>query len=235
MNIANKFVMGDLSLLVVDDDDLVAWALEKAAAPCCADVCIAGTGSAALARVRSARYDLAFVDIHLPDTNGLDLLLQIRDLSPATKIVMLSSDATPTNRECAFARGAWQFIEKPFELAEIAQVLGDCSAPVEERRRGKRTLCRLPLRIDVIPPADDRMFAPPCSFEATATDLSDGGLRIHTAFELRPGQLVRLHATKSDDPSVTMLGTTREAQVVWVAPGTQFRLVGLVYRPDRRS
>jgi CheY-like chemotaxis protein len=227
--------MGDLSLLVVDDDDLVAWALEKAAAPCCADICVAATGSAALARIQAARFDLAFVDIHLPDANGLDLLLQIRDLSPATKIVVLSSDATPFNRECAFARGAWQFIEKPFDLAEIAQVLGDCSGPVDERRRGRRTLCRLPLRIDVVEAPSDRACAVPCSFEATATDISDGGLRIHTAFDLRPGQHVRLHAAEFDDPYAAMLRTARDAQVVWVAPGSQYRLAGLAYTPDVRS
>ncbi len=226
--------MGDLHLLVVDDDDLVAWALEKAAAQRHAEVCVAATGSAALARVRSGSYDLAFVDIHLPDANGLDLLIEIRDLSPATKIVVLSSDATPGNRECAFARGAWQFIEKPFDLAEIAQVLGDCTGPLEERRDGKRTFCRLPIRIDVVDPPADLACAAPCSFEATATDLSDGGLRIHTAFDLQPGQFVRLHATKTDDPSAVMLRTARDAQVVWVAPGSQFRLAGLAYTADAR-
>lgn len=232
---AYQYGMGDLHLLVVDDDDLVAWALEKAASQRHADVCVAATGSAALARVRATTFDLAFVDIHLPDANGLDLLVEIRDLSPVTKIVVLSSDATPSNRECAFARGAWQFIEKPFDLAEIAQVLGDCNGPLQERRDGKRTLCRLPLRIDVVDgPAERIRAAAPCSFEATATDLSDSGLRIHTAFDLQPGQLVRLHATKSDDPSAEMLRTARDAQVVWVAPGSQFRLAGLAYTPDAR-
>jgi CheY-like chemotaxis protein len=227
--------MGDLSLLVVDDDDLVAWALQKAAAPCCAAVCRAGTGSAALARVRSESYDVAFVDIHLPDANGLDLLLEIRDLSPATKVVVISSDATAVNRECAFARGAWQFIEKPFDLAEIAQVLGDCTGPIEERRTGKRTLCRLPVRIDLLESPEGGSFGPPCSFEALATDLSDGGLRIHTAFDLRPGQRVRLHAANGEQAPAEALRTARDAQVVWVAPGSQYRLAGLAYTSIGRT
>lgn len=224
--------MGDLSLIVVDDDDLVAWALQKAAAATCTAVCRAGTGSAALAHVQSESYDLAFVDIHLPDGSGLDLLLQIRDLSPATKVVVISSDATPANRECAFARGAWQFIEKPFDLAEIAQVLGDCTGPVDERRAGRRVLCRLPVRIDVVVPPGERSVTPACSFEALATDLNEGGLRIHTAFELQPGQRLRLHPAKCDDPMAEALRTAREAQVVWVAPGSHYRLAGLAYTTD---
>lgn len=227
--------MGDLSLLVVDDDDLVAWALQKAAASSCAAVCRAGTGSAALARVRSANYDLAFVDIHLPDANGLDLLLEIRDLSPTTKVVVISSDATASNRECAFARGAWQFIEKPFDLSEIAQVLGDCTGPIEERRTGRRTMCRLPVRVDVVETSEGGSFGPPCSFEAVATDVSEGGLRIHTAFDLRPGQRVRLHAANGEHPSAEALLTARDAQVVWVAPGSQYRLAGLAYTPSGRT
>jgi CheY-like chemotaxis protein len=198
-----------------------------------ADVSIAGSGSAAIESVRSGRYDLAFVDIHLPDANGLDLMLQIRDLSPATKIVVLSSDGSSANRECAFARGAWQFIEKPFDLCEIAQVLGDCnSGPVQERRSGKRMLCRLPLRFDLIEREPERTDSLPCSFEAMATDVSDHGLRILTAFDLRPGQVLRLHPSQSDDPCAAKLHPGSRAQVVWVAPSHDVTTAGLAYTAD---
>ena len=233
MIVALHYGMGDLQLLVVDDDALVAWALERAASQLRADVSIAGSGSAALDSLRSGRYDLAFIDIHLPDANGLDLLLQIRDLSPATKIVVLSSDASSSNRECAFERGAWQFIEKPFELSEIAQVLGDCNnGAVEERRTGQRMLCRLPLRFDLVEREAERTNGMPCSFEATATDVSDNGLRIQTAFELRPGQMLRLHPSQSDDPCAAKLHPGSRAQVVWVASSHDATSAGLAYTAD---
>ena len=225
--------MGDLQLLVVDDDSLVAWALERAASQLRADVSVAASGSAALDSVRAGRYDLAFVDIHLPDANGLDLLLQIRDLSPKTKIVVLSSDASSSNRECAFARGAWQFIEKPFELSEIAQVLGDCgNGSFEERRADQRMLCRLPLRFDLVERDAERADRLPCSFEATATDVSENGLRILTAFELRPGQILRLHSAHGDDPCAAKLHPGSRAQVVWVAPAHDATSAGLSYTAD---
>lgn len=220
--------MGELRLLVVDDDALVGWALEKAAATRCADVSVAATGADALAALRRAEIDVAFVDIHLPDANGLDLLREIHEISPATRLVVLTSDASASNRERAFERGACQFIEKPFELSEIAQVLDDCSGPAEERRGERREICRVPVRVDLVGiPSRDPGAAP--SFEAMAVDVSDRGVRLHAPCRLAPGQLVTLHAMEFTHPCVQLLKNDTPARVVWVHAGPQSTLAGLTY------
>ena len=126
--------MGGVRLLVVDDEALVCWAIERAAVRQQAHVRIAPTGAEAIACIGESPYDVAFIDIHLPDINGLELLAQLRILSPATKFVVLTSDATPGNRERAYARGAWQFIEKPFDLSEVGLLLDECAHQREGRR-----------------------------------------------------------------------------------------------------
>jgi len=45
---------------------------------------IAESGAECLRAVRENRFDLVFLDIHLPDADGLDLLKSIRELSPET-------------------------------------------------------------------------------------------------------------------------------------------------------
>jgi DNA-binding response OmpR family regulator len=223
--------MGDLRLLVVDDDGLVGWALEKAASTRCADVCIAGTGVDALAAIRAAPIDIAFIDIHLPDVNGLDLLTRIREMSPSTRLVVLTSDASASNRECAYERGAWQFIEKPFDLAEIAQVLDECTGPVDERRTDRREICRVPVRVDLLESSRAPGAFPSSSFEALAVDVSEHGLRLHAPCRLAPGQLVTLHPMDYTNPCSIFLCSDRPAQVVWVNPGPALATVGLSYLP----
>lgn len=211
--------MGDLRLLVVDDDALVTWALEKAASQRHAGVVVASTGAEALESLRDRSYDLAFVDVHLPDANGLDLLLEIRRLSPETRLVVLTSDASASNREYAQERGAWQFIEKPFDLAEIVQVLDECTGPdVEGRRRFERHVCRLSLHLD---------SGDAGCFEATAIDFSHQGVRLRTPCCLRPGQVVGIHPTGDNPFCPPPLLTHRSATVVWVTTSESGITAGL--------
>ena len=187
---------------------------------------IAPTGAEALSILRDAAYDVAFLDIHLPDANGLDLLPRLRELSPGTKVVVLSSDATPSNRECAFARGAWQFIEKPFDLDQIATLLGQCSTRPDERRASRRRLCRLEIHVEDVSTGAD---PPPVSFEAMICDVSDGGLRIDTTITLRPGQMVRLRTVEGGDPCGATLRSKPLARVVWVRAGQRGTSAGLAF------
>jgi CheY-like chemotaxis protein len=71
------FIMPSKSVLVVDDDKLICWALEKEFAGLGLSVHVVESGANALAELRGQPYDLVFLDIHLPDMNGLELLKQI--------------------------------------------------------------------------------------------------------------------------------------------------------------
>jgi len=223
--------MGDLRLLVIDDDALVGWALEKAAGMRHACVSVAATGADALETIRREPVDVAFVDIHLPDANGLDLLTAIHEISPETRLVVLTSDASSANRECAYQRGACQFIEKPFDLAEITQVLDECTGLLEERRSDRREICRVPVRVDVFGNEAGLSSPPAGSFEAMAVDVSDRGVRLQSPCLLLPGQLVTIHATDFTHPCVQLLRINIPARVIWVRPAPDSATVGLAFVP----
>ncbi len=111
--------MKEMTVLVVDDDPLVRWGLEKEFSSLGAVVTLTGSGRTATDAIRATRYDLVLLDVHLPDVNGIDLLADVGTLSPGTRVIVMSADAGEENRRRAIAGGALRFLEKPFELSAL--------------------------------------------------------------------------------------------------------------------
>jgi len=117
--------MTAMKVLIVDDNRLLCWGMGRMLAKGNIVHQTVEDGKKALAEVRRTFYDLVFLDIHLPDANGLDLMQEIRRISPGTKVVIISSDGSENNIRRALAAGALRFIEKPFENAEVMAVLAE--------------------------------------------------------------------------------------------------------------
>ena len=66
-----------------------------------------------------------------------------------------------------------------------------------------------------------------CSFDATASDVSDAGVRITAPLALRPGQCVRLRVARGDDPRGGGPRDGALARFVWVAQGRECAIAGL--------
>lgn len=119
-----------MNVLIVDDNKLLCGVLGRTLGRRDIAHHAVGDGKNALSAVRGTFYDLVFLDIHLPDGNGLDLLREIRRISPDTKVVILSSDGSEKNVRRAFAAGAVRFVEKPYEISEVMDAL-DAARPRE--------------------------------------------------------------------------------------------------------
>ena len=78
-----------------------------------------GFGHQALSKYILFAPDIVFLDIHLPDINGLDLLKKILEIDPDAYVVMLSSDQGPANIAKAMENGAKGFIGKPFTREKL--------------------------------------------------------------------------------------------------------------------
>lgn len=115
--------MTSTKVLIVDDNKLVCLGLGRTLGRRNIVHHSVESGENALTEVRGTFYDLVFLDIHLPDANGLDLMQEIRRISPDTKIVILSSDGSENNVRRALAAGALRFMEKPFDNSEVMEIL----------------------------------------------------------------------------------------------------------------
>ncbi len=226
MSLAVPKGMAAVGLLVVEDDALVSWALQRAAASLKIPVHVAMTGAEALEAVRNHPCHLAFVDVRLPDADGIELTAVMRSAYPDMRVVVITSDATPANRERAFRSGAWHFMEKPFEMAEVAKVIAECATTYPGRRAHERRTCTLPLRIEMVGNTDGAIRP---SFEGTALEASQGGLRVRTAYPLQPGQRLRVRAAAGARPNSVEILQDAVVRVVWAQPGSDGVTAGLAY------
>jgi CheY-like chemotaxis protein len=124
------------SILIVDDEPDMCWALENMLRPDGYAVTTTTTGAQALELLTTGSYAVAFVDAKLSDLDGLELAALIRQRSPNTAIVLISGYFYQEDK--AVTEGLQKnlfvdFIPKPFDLKEIRSV----TRQVLGRARGK--------------------------------------------------------------------------------------------------
>jgi two-component system, OmpR family, KDP operon response regulator KdpE len=110
--------MSEGSIFVVDDDPQIRRMMRVTLISQGFEVDDARTGTEGLERLRSARCDLALLDVNLPDFSGLELCREIR-ASSDTAIIMLTVRSSEKDKTAAFGVGADDFVTKPFSFPEL--------------------------------------------------------------------------------------------------------------------
>jgi DNA-binding NtrC family response regulator len=214
-------------VLVVDDDNLVCWALRKELTNHRLDARIAGSGAECLSAVRENRFDLVFLDIHLPDANGIDLMKPIREISPETRVVIISGDGSFQSKERALSEGAAQYLEKPFDLRTVVRIVESTFLEFPRKRKHLRYLCNIPLRLSIHAPSPKDAQFDLNTLSATVMDVGRHGVRVSTEYPLQEGQGVRLRVGDEGDPFSKLIPREATAEVVWAVPGDRMSTAGL--------
>src|SRR2546422_557954 len=123
-------------ILIADDEESIRWVLERACVRQGHTVHAVATGTEALKAVREGAFDVALLDIRLPDVSGLDVLSRARDERLDTLFVMITAQNTMANAIEATKRGAYDYLTKPFDLEQVAALI----ARAMELRRLTRDL-----------------------------------------------------------------------------------------------
>ena len=110
-------------ILVADDEESIRWVLAKALTKQGFQVDLAGNGRQALEMARQKPYDLAVLDIKMPELNGLDLLDSFHAEFPGTLVVIMTAESTMKNAVEAMKRGAYDYITKPFDLDALDAII----------------------------------------------------------------------------------------------------------------
>ena len=126
------------TVLVVDDEPLIRFALHDRLTADGYRVVEAGTAADALSKSQDG-VDLVLLDYKLPDGDGLTVLKKIKERDPDALVILLTAFASVETAVEAMKQGAYHFANKPFNLDEIA-LLVEKALETTRLRREVRTL-----------------------------------------------------------------------------------------------
>jgi two-component system NtrC family response regulator len=111
-------------ILIVDDDRQVCETMESLITRLTYSCDSVGSLARAGKMLSERTYDVVFLDINLPDGNGLDMLPQISRLPDAPEVIILTGQGDPDGAELAISGGAWDYLLKPSSIKQISLTLG---------------------------------------------------------------------------------------------------------------
>lgn len=110
-------------ILIADDEAFLLQGLSRALQNPATYVMMVETGAEAVAEVASSFYQLCFLDLYLPDLDGTKVLERIKEISPATKVVMMTAGIVSNEMKDSIENSAYMFITKPFELLQVKMIV----------------------------------------------------------------------------------------------------------------
>jgi DNA-binding NtrC family response regulator len=124
-------------ILVADDERSIRLTLETGLTLNGFRVTCARTGREAVEAARASRFDAVISDVLMPDGDGLDVVRELRTVSPGVPIILITAQGSVELAVRAVSEGASDFIAKPFEISSLAALVRrHLSARSEAERMG---------------------------------------------------------------------------------------------------
>ncbi len=114
-----------MRVLIVDDDKSMTSLMQEYLAGRDYDISVAHNGEEGMALTAESNYDLAIIDIFMPEKNGLSMIMELREKSPDTRIIAISG-MTRTGTDFLGAAenlGGDYVLEKPFVAEQFKQAV----------------------------------------------------------------------------------------------------------------
>ncbi|HAL85894.1 MAG TPA: sigma-54-dependent Fis family transcriptional regulator [Deferribacteraceae bacterium] len=112
-----------LKTLIIDDEKNICTTIQGILEDEGYEVDYALTFSEGYEKLKSQMYDFLFLDIWLPDKDGIEGLKEIKRYYPEIEVVMISGHGNIENAVEAIRFGAWDFLEKPLSLERIVLIV----------------------------------------------------------------------------------------------------------------
>ena len=115
--------MSEKNILVVDDEKNIRLTLRKALESVDYNITTAINGEEALEKFNSNIFDLLLLDLKMPGIDGMEVLRQVKEKWTKTRIIIITAHGNVDNAVEAMKLGAVDFIQKPFSLTEIREIV----------------------------------------------------------------------------------------------------------------
>jgi DNA-binding NtrC family response regulator len=108
-----------IRLLLVDDDETLIDTMKQRFQRRGFTVSSAGNATEAIELASHTHFDVALLDLHLPDLGGIELLAKIKELLPEIEAIMLTAHGSMETAIQAMKVGAYDYLTKPFHFNEL--------------------------------------------------------------------------------------------------------------------
>ena len=132
-------------ILAIDDEQSILESLKEILEYENHQVDVASDGEAGIELYKNNKYDAVFLDIKMPKMDGLEVLDQLNEVNEDVPVIMISGHGTIDTAVESIKKGAYDFIEKPFDLNRLLVTLRnamDRKNLVRETRRLKKKIAR---------------------------------------------------------------------------------------------
>lgn len=116
-----------LRVLIVDDEPLIRWSLAQTLTERGHEVVEAADARDTRAAIKED-FDVVLLDYRLPDSDDLSLLASIRNRAPHTSVILMTAFGSPEVVRDVLELGAYRVINKPFDMAAIADLVAEAHA-----------------------------------------------------------------------------------------------------------
>ena len=130
-------VSKNCSVLVVDDDRAMAHMLVDVLSESGQPATAAHSVEEALGRFESDRFDVVLTDLQMHPLGGMELLEILRERAVETPVILMSAFPDPEVVDRALAQGARAFLTKPFEVAQLLELVVSLLPAAPARLRGE--------------------------------------------------------------------------------------------------
>jgi DNA-binding NtrC family response regulator len=111
------------SILMLDDEPIVCKRLKPFFQKAGYEAEAYSVPAEALKRIGERRFDVVITDLKMEGLDGLGFLHLVKDRHPDTDVVIITGFATMETARESFRRGVFDFVAKPFKLAEMLDVV----------------------------------------------------------------------------------------------------------------
>ncbi|SMF06065.1 sigma-54-dependent transcriptional regulator [Pseudobacteriovorax antillogorgiicola] len=112
-------IFQDSKVLIVDDEEILAWSIETELKAHGADVHAANSLRTAIEAFNRVNPDVAICDLRLPDGNGMELLKKWRHEKPDMPVILITAHGAVESAIDALRLGAFDYLQKPFDMKSL--------------------------------------------------------------------------------------------------------------------
>ncbi len=110
-------------ILIVDDEPRLCQSLSSLLRSHGFDIQVAYSGQETNSLLKNTTFDIALIDLFLPDISGLELMIQVQKEIPDITIVIMTGNASVETAIKTLQEGAYDYLTKPFEPAKLVQTI----------------------------------------------------------------------------------------------------------------